>query len=112
LENYKRDSVKFAETQERSYQTEAKSHFVPKKGFVPAESFHTKMKVNNIPEDPHVSRQNVMQTVSMVKNKFVQSNPHSREFISEQNRMAKTLRENMGVTNFNLGHIAPEHRKL
>ena len=70
------------------------------------------MLVNNIPEDPHVSRQNVMQTVSMVKNKFVQRNPHSRDFISEQHRMVQTLRENMGVTNFKMGHIAPEHRKL
>lgn len=62
-ENCKKDSISFIETPNTLYQTETKSHFDDKKksgAFVKTDNLKDKFSKNNIPEDPHVSRQNVM----------------------------------------------------
>lgn len=49
--------------------------------------------------------------MSQVKNKFVHQNvPFG--MASDQHKMVQTMRENMRLTNFKMGSIVPEHRKV
>ena len=66
-----------------------------------------KFEKSNIPEDPTVSREQVMQTIAMIKDKQVVS---SRSCYDKATQ--KALRDSMIAHSYKLGSIIPEHNRL
>ena len=67
---------------------------------------------SNIPTDVGLNRNDIMKSATAVQNSYILSNPNAAQDRAQQKSAVQSLRSSMITTNFTMGSIQPEHRKL
>jgi hypothetical protein len=82
------------------------------KSAAPNVNMREKFLRSNIPTDPTLNRNDIMKSATAVQNSQILTNPHTTADRAQQKSAVQALRSSMITTNFTMGSIQPEHRKV